>query len=176
LPIRFQMQDESYPDQTEPEGQLAARVRGLLRGAKVDFTELFTVFPPAATSVTFHVKVAPGLSLNFEVSVGMEQFDLVANHANVRLPLDYFDTADEWVNVAAESLDALLHSDLRIRVSRFFRITWGGAIWIPTAGHPDGGVWSGEGFAARGAGKEFVFPRPWYSIADDGPTPRSSGP
>jgi len=165
------MQDKAYPDEAEPQGQLAARVRGLLRGAKVDFTELFEVFPPAGNPVTFHVKVPPKLSLNFAVSVGADQFDLVANHANVRLPLDYFDTADEWMKVSVESLDALLQTDLRIRVS------WiGGAIWIPKSHHPDGGTWSGEGFTARGAGKEFVFPRPWYSIADDGPASRSSGP
>ena len=156
------MPDEAYPDETELQSQLAARVRGVLGGAKVDFTELVEVVPALHTNITFRVKVPPGLSLDFKVFVGVDQFDLVANHANVRLPLDYFDTADEWMNVSVESLDALLQSDLRIRVS------WvGGAIWIPNAHHPDGGTWSGEGFAVHGAGKVFVFPRPWYSIADD---------
>jgi hypothetical protein len=55
------------------------------------------------------------------------------------------------------SLEALLGSDLRIRVRRTMWGSTTGAVWIPA---PGGGAWSGDLFACVGMGKEQRF-RPW---------------
>lgn len=150
--------------ETESQHDLADRVRASLHAARVAYAE--HVHADRVESWNrFLIKVPPQLPLEFEVAVSGDQFWITANSAVFYVQLSGFSDETEWVQESEQRLNALLRADLRIRVRNTW--FWGntGAIWVPAYSRP--GTWSGDLLACRGIGKEFLFSRPWYELAEE---------
>jgi hypothetical protein len=104
----------------------------------------------------FTLDIRPERNLSVEIFLASDVFQFLANSADLRLEAQ--DAGNDPAAWAAESLrvlDALLDSELRIRVRRtlFGRST--GAVWVPI----DRGAWNGDPLAYLGFGREDRLPR-----------------
>jgi len=146
---------------TTVQHRLSDAVRSSLHRAHAIYSE--TVDDTRAESwVSFHLVTSPSSHARVEIVVVDDRFGFIANDASLYLDrIAWGDDAVAWIRTCVEVLDALLASDLRIRVRKtlFGRRT--GAVWIPARN----GGWNGDLVACRGRGEEKVFPRPWFDTS-----------
>ena len=145
--------------------RLTQRVRERLRRFSVDFAESIEATRDEAFVIFAIATKADASDLHVELNVLGEQFNVMANEARFFIPLGAHERGHDvygWVARCEQAVDALLESDLRIRVRKtLFGHT--GAIWITGAIANESG-WSGDAWACRGYGRELVFLHPWYQI------------
>jgi hypothetical protein len=147
---------------SEFQASVAERVRTLLNEASVQFTEDVVVVPGGEVMDSFVIATRSEIPLTVNFLVLDDQFNVLANGAEIHVYFAQRDPAKEsqWVTRAINTVGILIRNDLRIRIRQtlFGRET--GAVWVP-AGTYTGG-WAGDGAAARGKGREYIFPHPWF--------------
>ncbi len=144
---------------TDSQRVLAERVRHRLTQAAAAFGEDLVSNRWEAWYI-YHLEARASTKLKVEVRIGGDQFSIAANGADLRVELAGYDVSS-WIVGCLNILDALIKSDLRIRVRRGLlgRVT--GAIWVPDG---VGGAWNGDLQACRGKGQESVFLKPWFEL------------
>ena len=141
------------PDSLTPEQrEIAIAVRRALIRASLEFYEEIGGAEPV---VTIKPALAPALLLEVSFHVGIDNFAVIANHADLRLAVQDAQLDEKkWVRLCIQTIEALLAHDLRIRVRRTLFGGRTGAVWVPL----NGGAWNGDLLAYLGRGREQTFP------------------
>jgi hypothetical protein len=109
--------------------------------------------------VSFAILTQPDSGLTVKVVIIADRFGFVANSAEAYWDLEPWPDTRTWMKDCLEFLDALLATELRIRVRKGWLGGETGAVWVPLGNRAG---WAGDLLACRGKGVEYRFPAPWY--------------
>src|SRR5262249_4971844 len=144
---------------TNDQRVLADGVRTLLRRLGVAYTESLEG-NSAESWYRFHIKTPAESALQVSIAVVGDVVVFEANGVELRWDLPAWEHSAQWISDSIDGLAVVVENDLRIRLRRNVLGLTTGAIWFPL---PDGkGTWNGDRAAARGKGREYTFPKPWY--------------
>ncbi len=144
---------------TKDQCALGEGVRTLLRRLRVAYTESLEGTSDESW-YRFQIRTPPGSRLQVGIAVVGDVVVFEANGVELRWDLEAWGgDGSPWIAGSLDGLAIVFENDLRIRVRPTLFGT-AGAIWFP--GSRGEGAWHGDSRAARGRGREYIFPRIWY--------------
>lgn len=157
------MADQSIDGERQltPDQQvLGAGVRALLRDLHVSHTEALEA-NRGESWYRFNITTPPGSDLRVDIAIVSDVVVLTANGVQLRWDLNAWTDVSAWIAASLDGLAVVFRNELRLRLRRTVFGGTAGAICFPGATQ---GTWNGDGRAARGEGREYMFPAPWYLV------------